>query len=86
MSYNHKTGFLIMWINGNTYRKNVGKFTLDTQGWVYVGTRPKNQKYYPFHGYLAGTSLLPYPVSLAQLPNFRMQVISRYFRKYPYTR
>ncbi len=69
-------------IAGKTYTRNVGKLNLDTVGDVFVGVRAKDHNSYPFRGFLAGVTLMPWAVPLNQLVTFRRTIMINVLRKY----
>jgi hypothetical protein len=75
VSYNHKNGHVVMWINGRTYFKQAPRFAPDTVGDVYVGIRPSKPKYTPFKGYISGVSILPYAIPRNKVTKFNLYFI-----------
>jgi hypothetical protein len=75
-SYNVDTGEFMMWIDSQIFKKNPGKGKpRDMVGDVYIGIRPSNPKFNPFKGDLAGMVMLKGPVTAAQLPKLKEQII-----------
>jgi hypothetical protein len=77
ISFNHKTGKLMMWVDNKVITRNVGRLGMrDMVGDLYIGVRPANSKY-KFVGKLAGTTLMKWPITWSQIGALKRLIISR---------
>jgi hypothetical protein len=77
ISFNHKTGKLMMWVDNKVIIRNVGYLGMrDMVGDLYVGVRPANSKY-KFVGKLAGTTLMKCSITRGQIRTLKKLIMVR---------
>jgi hypothetical protein len=84
VSYNHRNGHLVMWVNGKSYFRQAPHFIPDTVGPVYTGIRPSKPSFHPFKGYLSAVSILPYAIPKDKVATFRRFFIKLIGKSYLY--
>jgi hypothetical protein len=77
ISFNHKSGKFMMWVDNKVIIRNVGYLGMrDMVGDLYVGVRPASTKH-KFVGKLAGTTLMKCPITKGQIGALKKLVIIR---------
>jgi hypothetical protein len=79
ISFNHKTGELMTWVNNNVIVRNVGQVGIrDMTRDLYIGIRPAiPNPSNTFVGKLAGTTLMKCPITRGQITTLKNLIMAR---------
>ncbi|XP_064630357.1 uncharacterized protein LOC135489107 [Lineus longissimus] len=75
-TFDHDTGSLTMWVNGNVFQQNVGRRTPDSRGNIYIGNRGSARWFEPFKGSLAGLTVLNGAINASEIKLFKCLIVA----------